>query len=475
MVGQKKCKICPVAFIDIPCLVSYFFPMKLYLESLGCARNQVDSEIMIGRLKRAGWDLIDDPEAAETIVVNTCSFIESAVEESIDTILELAELKREGSCKRLVVAGCLPERYREEILGSLPEVDVFLGTGAFNQIVSAVQDPKFTNQCLLPDPDMTVPQKNDFPRDLLQSHSAYLKIAEGCSKSCTYCIIPKLRGRQKSRPLEDIVAEARRLISQGVKELVLVAQDTTAYGRDLPRRANLSRLMADLAGLVAETPKDVSAPWLRVLYGHPESIEDAFIKTVAANSSICSYFDIPIQHASTSVLKRMGRQYSRDDLLRLFDRIRKLVPDAVLRTTLIVGFPGETDKDFETLLDFAEDVRFDHLGVFIYSDSDDLPSHRLAEHVPQSVATDRYHQLMSAQADISALNNQKYIGKVVKVLVEESLDNNLYSGRTIFQAPEVDGVSYINTGQSPFELKIGSITDMRVTDAMEYDLMGESI
>ena len=456
-------------------MVSYFLPMRLYLESLGCARNQVDSEIMIGRLKRAGWVLTDDPEAAQTIVVNTCSFIESAVEESIDTILELAELKKEGSCKRLVVAGCLPERYREEILGSLPEVDVFLGTGAFDQIVKAVQDPKFTHQCLLPDPDMNVLQKNDSPRDPLRSHSAYLKIAEGCSKSCTYCIIPKLRGRQKSRPLEDIVSEARQLISKGVKELVLVAQDTTAYGRDLPKRANLSRLMEDLAGLVTETSQDVSAPWLRVLYGHPESIEDAFIKTVAANSSICSYFDIPIQHVSTPVLKRMGRQYTRDDLHRLFDRIRKLVPDAALRTTLIVGFPGETDKDFETLVEFAEDVRFDHLGVFVYSDSDDLPSHRLAEHVPESVATDRYHQLMSAQADISALNNQKYIGKIVKVLVEESLDNTLFCGRTIFQAPEVDGVSYINTGQSPFHLKIGSIADMRVTDAMEYDLMGESI
>jgi ribosomal protein S12 methylthiotransferase len=233
--------------------------------------------------------------------------------------------------------------------------------------------------------------------------------------------------------------------------------------------------MEDLAGLVTEKSQDVSAPWLRVLYGHPESIGDAFIKTVAANSSICSYFDIPIQHVSTPVLKRMGRQYTRDDLHRLFDRIRKLVPDAALRTTLIVGFPGETDKDFETLVDFAEDVRFDHLGVFVYSDSDDLPSHRLAEHVPENVATDRYHQLMSAQADISALNNQKYIGNIVKVLVEESLDSNLFCGRTIFQAPEVDGVSYINTGQSPFHLKIGSIADMRVTDAMEYDLMGESI
>jgi ribosomal protein S12 methylthiotransferase len=470
-----KIIICLPPIIDIISLVSYFFFMKLYLESLGCARNQVDSEIMIGRLKRAGWELSDDPDAAQAIVVNTCSFIESAVEESIDSILELAEYKREGSCKRLVVAGCLPERYREEILSSLPEVDVFLGTGAFDQIVRAVQDPQFTHQCLLPDPDMNVLQENDTPRDLLHAHSVYLKIAEGCSKSCTYCIIPKLRGRQKSRPQEDIVSEARRLISRGVKELVLVAQDTTAYGRDLPERASLSRLMQDLAGLVSETAQDGYGPWLRVLYGHPESIEDAFIKTVAANSSICPYFDIPIQHVSTSILKRMRRQYTRDDLHRLFDRIRKLVPDAVLRTTLIVGFPGETDKDFETLLNFAEDVRFDHLGVFIYSDSEDLASHRLARHVPETVATDRYHQLMSAQADISATNNQKYIGRIVNVLVEESLDNNLFAGRTIFQAPEVDGVSYINAGLSPFHLKIGCIADMRVTDAMEYDLMGESV
>ena len=449
--------------------------MKLYLESLGCARNQVDSEIMIGRLQRAGWELTDDPEAAETIVVNTCSFIESAAQESIDTILDLAEYKKQGSCKRFVVAGCLPERYREEILGSLPEVDVFLGTGAFAQIVKAVQDPKYTHQCLLPDPDLDVLQKKDSPRDLLDSHSAYLKIAEGCSKSCTYCIIPKLRGRQKSRALEDIVSEARRLISGGVKELVLVAQDTTAYGKDLPQRASLNELMAELAGLATETSQDMSTPWLRVLYGHPESIEDAFIKTVAANSNMCPYFDIPIQHVSTSILKRMGRQYSRDDLYRLFDGIRKHVPNAALRTTLIVGFPGETDKDFEALLEFAEAVCFDHLGVFIYSDAEDLPSHRLGEHVPEAVAEDRYHQLMSAQADISAVNNQKYIGRIVKVLVEESLENNLFAGRTIFQAPEVDGVSYINTSQSPFQLKIGSIADMRVTDAMEYDLMGESI
>jgi len=448
---------------------------KLYLESLGCARNQVDSEIMIGRLKKAGWVLADDPAQAEAIVVNTCSFIESAAEESIDAILELAQYKKEGSCNRLVVTGCLPQRYREDILASLPEVDVFLGTGAFNQIVNAVQDPKFTHQCVLPDPDLASLQEQNGPRDLSIPHLAYLKIAEGCSKSCTYCIIPKLRGKQNSRPINDIVSEARRLVAKGAKELVLVAQDTTAYGKDLASPANLGQLLKKLVKIKTDASHSNAEPWFRVLYGHPESIEDSFIKAVAAFNNICSYFDIPIQHVSTSVLKHMGRRYTCKDLYRLFDKIRSRVPDAVLRTTIIVGFPGETDKDFDELLRFAEDVRFDHLGAFIYSDSDDLMSHHLSKHVPPKVARDRYHQLMSAQSGISSENNQKYIGKIVKVLVEESLENHLFAGRANFQAPEVDGISYINTGSLPFGLKIGSFADMRVTDAMEYDLMGEAV
>jgi len=448
---------------------------KLYLESLGCARNQVDSEIMNGRLKKAGWALTDNPAEAATIVVNTCSFIESAAQESIDAILELAEYKKEGTCTRLVVTGCLPERYREDIVTSLPEVDVFLGTGAYDQIISAVQDPKFTHQCVLPDPDLISLPDKDSAREISQPHSAYLKIAEGCSKACTYCIIPKLRGNQHSRHPEDIVSEARRLVADGAKELVLVAQDTTAYGRDLAEPVNLGQLMENLARIKFDDEQNIDGPWFRVLYGHPESIEDSFIKTVAAFRNVCSYFDIPIQHASTGVLKRMGRRYTRNNLSRLFDRIRSHVPDAVLRTTIIVGFPGETDKDFEELMGFAEQVRFDHLGAFIYSDSDDLSSHHLSNHVPQDVARQRYHQIMSAQSGISSENNQKYIGKIVKVLVEESLENNLFAGRTNFQAPEVDGISYINTSQLPFDLKIGCFTDMRVTDAMEYDLMGETV
>jgi len=449
--------------------------MKLYLESLGCARNQVDSEIMGGRLKKAGWTITQDPEEAETIVVNTCSFIEDAAQESIDVILELAEYKKQGNCKRLVVTGCLPERYREEILKSLPEVDVLLGTGAFDQIIRAVREPKYVHMCVLPDPDLTELQPREVSRDLTMPHLAYLKIAEGCSKACTYCIIPKLRGKQKSRLPEEIVSEATQLIANGVNELVLVAQDTTAYGNDLPTRTNLSRLMESLANIPIDDLSRTTQPWVRVLYGHPESIENSFIEALASHSHLCSYFDIPVQHVSPGILKQMGRRYTKDDLYRLFDRIRDRVPDAALRTTIIVGFPGETDDDFEALLKFVEDVRFDHLGVFIYSDSDDLASHQLSHHIRKDVATDRYHHLMSAQSGISSENNRKYIGKTVKVLVEESLDNNLFAGRTNFQAPEVDGLTYLNTAKMPFGLKIGSFADMRVTDTMEYDLMGEAI
>ncbi len=449
--------------------------MKLYLESLGCARNQVDSEIMTGRLKKSGWTITQDPEEAETIVVNTCSFIEDAAQESIDVILELAEYKKGGNCKRLVVTGCLPERYREEILKSLPEVDVLLGTGAFDQIIKAVREPQYAHMCVLPDPDLIEVQPQDAPRDLTMPHLAYLKIAEGCSKSCTYCIIPMLRGKQKSRPPQEIVSEATQLIANGVNELVLVAQDTTSYGNDLPIRTNLSRLMESLANIPIDDLSRTTQPWVRVLYGHPESIENSFIEALASHSHLCSYFDIPVQHVSPGILKYMGRRYTKDDLYRLFDRIRDRVPDAVLRTTIIVGFPGETDDDFEDLLQFVEDVRFDHLGVFIYSDSDDLASHQLSSHIPRDVATDRYHHLMSAQSGISSENNRKYIGQAVKVLVEESLDNHLFAGRTNFQAPEVDGLTYINTAKRPFGLKIGSFADMRVTDTMEYDLMGEVI
>ena len=303
---------------------------------------------------------------------------------------------------------------------------------------------------------------------------AYLKVAEGCSRHCTYCIIPKLRGKKRSRPLQDIISEAEDLLADGVKELVLVAQDTTAYGKDLQPTASLSQLVENLACLPLQGA-DGAGAWVRVLYGHPESIDDAFIKTVASYPNICSYFDIPIQHVSSSILKKMGRSYSRRTLDRLFDKIRAEVPGASLRTTLIVGFPGESDKDFNMLLRFVENTQFDHLGVFLYSDSEDLRSHRLPNHVPAEVAQDRYDQLMSCQLDISARNYQQYIGQTLPVLVEESIEKNLYAGRTPFQAPEVDGMTYIKSGPGQPAPTVGSFSQIKVSDAMEYDLIGDAI
>ena len=444
----------------------------------------VDSEIMLGRIKRAGWTIVEEPEAAEVIVVNTCSFIEDAADESIEMILELAQYKKAGTCQRLVVAGCLPERYREQIANQMPEVDAFLGTGAYDHIVAAVEGADRSSGCLLPDPDSNPAQDKNAPRELSESHMAYLKVAEGCSRHCTYCIIPKLRGKKRSRPPQEVIVEAQNLLDAGVKELVLVAQDTTSYGKDLQPAVNLSQLVESLAGLTVSPTRKPGAhaidsaadhAWIRVLYGHPESIDDAFIKTVASHSNVCSYFDIPIQHASGPILKKMGRLYTRDDLHRLFDKVRSRVPDAVLRTTLILGFPGETEKDFETLLRFIEDIRFDHLGVFLYSDSGDLPSHALPEHVPAEVAQERYDQLMSSQLDISAQNYQKYIGQTLEVLVEEAVEERLYAGRTTFQAPEVDGMTYIKFGEDQTEAKTGSFVRIKITDAMEYDLIGDSV
>jgi ribosomal protein S12 methylthiotransferase len=447
--------------------------LKLHLISLGCAKNQVDSEIMLGRLAQAGWTITEDPAEAHTIVVNTCSFIEEAAQESLDMILELADYKKNGVCRRLVVAGCLPERYREEILQTMPEVDVFLGTGAFDQIVTAVGNLRIVHEAILPDPDHVLYHGQECARVLSTPHMAYLKVAEGCSRGCTYCIIPKLRGSHKSRPMEDVVAEARDLVASGVKELILVAQDTTAYGSDLVPAISLGPMVNRLATLSTGKGRKAEKPWIRVLYGHPESIDEEFIRAVASHPNVCPYFDVPIQHASNHVLKRMGRRYTRDSLRDLFRRIRAQVPGASLRTTVIVGFPGETDKDFAEVLEFAEEIRFDHLGVFVYSDADDIRSHRLRGHVPKPVAQDRYDQLMSAQMDIAAGNNQAHIDKTYPVLIEENLGSHLYAGRTYFQAPEVDGVTYVNTALSGHELMIGRFVRARINDAMEYDLMGE--
>jgi ribosomal protein S12 methylthiotransferase len=435
--------------------------MNIHLVSLGCARNLVDSEVMTGKLREAGCIPVHDPQDADVIIVNTCSFIEAAANESIDTILALAALKKTGVCSRLIVTGCLPERYREDIVSALPEVDVFLGTGAYDRIIEAVQDAPKISACVLPDPDGITVETADVARELTAGPGAYLKIAEGCSRRCTYCIIPKLRGKQKSRAMADIVTEAERLAASGVRELTLVSQDTTAYGQDLAGSADLSQLLERLSRIPGDT-------WIRFLYGHPESITDAMIRTVAQHPRICPYFDIPVQHASDSVLKRMGRHYGRKELLRLFENIRATVPDASLRTTVIVGFPGETDADFDLLLSFVKETRFDHLGVFIYSDADDLPSHGLPDPVPAAVARRRHNRLMSVQKKISMENNRRHLEKIIPVLVESAPEKGVYMGRTRFQAPEVDGVTIIHADL----LEIGDVIRVRITDTLEYDLIG---
>ena len=438
----------------------------LYIESLGCARNQVDSENMAGQLRQAGWSLIRDPAEAAVIVVNTCSFVESAINESIDTILELARFKKEGRCKRLVVAGCLPERFREAIADALPEVDQFLGTGAFTRIVDAVTGNLVGGTCLLPDPDR-IPIGQIAARERVQSHTAYLKIAEGCSRHCTYCIIPRLRGRQKSRPMDIILNEARELIAGGVKELNLVSQDTTHYGRDLPEPVGFDALLARLAELAGDT-------WVRFLYGHPESITDGVIETVAAHRNLCSYFDLPVQHAATNILKKMGRKYDKQRLLDLFARIRSRIPGAAIRTTLIVGFPGETDADFQELMEFVEQVRFDHLGVFTYSDAEDLPSHQLPGHVSKKVAQFRHDALMARQMEISENNLASMIGKTLPVLIEASPEPHLYEGRSSLQAPEVDGLTFVRTLPGGLTPAIGQIATVTITETLEYDLIGKA-
>ncbi|MCP3952671.1 MAG: 30S ribosomal protein S12 methylthiotransferase RimO [Desulfobacterales bacterium] len=437
----------------------------LFLVSLGCARNQVDSELMTGQLVVNGWTLVSDPEDAAAIVINTCSFIESAADESIEAILEMAVYKKEGVCRKLVVTGCLPERYREQIRAELPEVDAFLGTGAYAEILRVIEGPVEKGICLLPDPDLIISQGANSPRELETGTAvAYLKIAEGCSRHCTYCIIPKLRGKQKSRQPGDIIAEAGRLAARGVKEVVLVAQDTTFYGRDI----NSAYGLADLLNGLADAHPDL---WVRFLYGHPESIGPDVYAAVARHANICSYVDIPIQHAGNQVLKRMGRHYSADNLMELFDAIRQAVPDVALRTTVITGFPGETEADFEELAAFIGEVRFDHLGVFTYSDSEDLPSHKLPDHVSAQVALDRQDRLMALQLEVSRENNRRWRGQAVDVLVEANPEAGIFIGRTQLQAPEVDGLTILHANH----VERGTVVRARIEDTLEYDLVGKII
>ena len=437
--------------------------MKLLFVSLGCDKNLVDSEDMLGVLTRAGHEIVDDENEAEAIIINTCCFINDAKEESVETILEMAEYKKAGTCKVLIVTGCMAQRYKQEIIEEIPEVDAVLGTTSYGEILKAVEEAVAGRHYQeYKDIDYLVPDQGK--RVLTTGgHFAYLKIAEGCDKHCTYCIIPKLRGKFRSVPMERLIRQAEELAEQGVKELILVAQETTLYGKDLYGEKSLHRLLKELC-------KVKGIRWIRILYCYPEEIYDELIQTMKEEPKICHYLDLPIQHASDAVLKRMGRRTTRKELTEKIQKLREEIPDIVLRTTLITGFPGETEEDHETLMEFVDEMEFDRLGVFTYSAEEDTPAASMEGQIPEEVKEERRDALMELQQEVSYDKGTERIGQELLVMIEGKVSGeSAYIARTYGDAPKVDGYIFVQTGEL---LVTGDFAKVRVTGAMEYDLIG---
>ena len=438
--------------------------MKILFISLGCDKNLVDSEVMLGLLAEKGYGFTDDETQADIIVVNTCCFIGDAKEESVNTILEMAEWKNKGKLKGLIVAGCLAERYREEILKEIPEVDAVVGTASYDRIAEVIEQAAAGEQKLLyGNTDRLV--MTETGRILTTGgHYAHLKIAEGCDKHCTYCIIPKLRGRYRSFPMEKLVKEAQELADQGVKELILVAQETTMYGTDLYGEKKLHELLKELCRIRG-------IRWIRIQYCYPEEIYEELIRTIRDEPKICHYLDLPIQHASDRTLKRMGRRTTRQDLQKMIGRLREEIPDICLRTTLITGFPQETEEEHEELLDFVDEMEFDRLGVFPYSPEEDTPAACMEGQIPEEIKEARRDELMELQQDISFEKAEAMIGKELWCMVEGKVaEEYAYVARTYKDAPGVDGYIFI---QTMAELMSGDFVKVHVTGADEYDLIGE--
>ncbi|MCU9808065.1 30S ribosomal protein S12 methylthiotransferase RimO [Paraclostridium sp. AKS46] len=439
--------------------------LKIALESLGCSKNLVDAEIMMGILNRKGYKLVGEFEEADIILVNTCGFIESAKQESIDTILDLAQLKENGNLKLLIVTGCLAQRYAKELQAEIPEIDAIVGTGSYQQIDEIIANLEKENNIVSLN-DIEFAYNEDLPRYVTTpEYMAYLKIGEGCDNHCTYCIIPKLRGRYRSRKMEDIIKEAKDLASKGVKELVVIAQDTTKYGLDLYGEVKLPQLLEELAQIDGIN-------WIRIMYSYPESITEELVKVIKKYDNICNYFDMPIQHASNKVLKLMNRHTTKEDIKSKVEMIRKYIPDATLRTTIIVGFPGETDEDFNELVEFAKDMKFDRLGAFAYSREEDTPADKLPNHLDEDVKLQRRDQLMLVQQEISQNLNEQKIDNEYEVLIEEQIEDKVYIGRTQGDAEEIDSIVYV---KSENQLEIGSFVKVKINNALEYDLMGDVV
>ena len=440
--------------------------MNVLFISLGCDKNLVDTEVMLGLLASKGHQMTDDETQADVIVINTCCFIHDAKEESIQTILEMAEYKKEGRLKALIVTGCLAQRYKNEIVEEIPEVDAVLGTTSYDKITEAI-DEALKGHVMVEMTDIDALPKVETTRLVTTGgHFAYLKIAEGCDKHCTYCIIPKIRGNFRSVPMEQLLKEAKELAEQGVKELILVAQETTLYGKDIYGEKSLPKLLRELC-------KIPGIQWIRILYCYPEEITDELIQVMKEEKKICHYLDLPIQHASNAILKRMGRRTSKEQLVEIIAKLRREIPDIALRTTLITGFPGETEEQHEELLDFVDEMEFDRLGVFTYSPEEDTPAAEMDGQIEEEVKEDRQAEIMELQQDIAFDLAEDMIGREVLVMIEGKVaDENAYVGRTYKDAPNVDGLIFVNTEE---ELMSGDFLKVKVTGALEYDLIGEIV
>ncbi|MGL4913292.1 MAG: 30S ribosomal protein S12 methylthiotransferase RimO [Romboutsia sp.] len=439
--------------------------LKIALESLGCSKNLVDAEIMMGILNKKGYKLVGEFSEADVIIVNTCGFIESAKQESIDTILDLSEYKTKGNLKILIVTGCLAQRYAEELKSEIPEIDAIVGTGSYQNIDEILNGLKEEKHIISLN-DIEFAYNEELPRYIsTPSHMAYLKIGEGCDNRCTYCIIPKLRGNYRSRKIEDIVREAKDLASRGVKEVVVIAQDTTKYGCDLYGKEMLPELLEELTNIEG-------LKWIRVMYSYPESITEELVKVIKKHDNICNYFDMPIQHASNRILKLMNRRTTQEDIFSKIEMIRKHIPDATIRTTIIVGFPGETEEDFRQVVEFAKKAKFDRLGAFAYSREEDTPADKLPNHLEEEVKNERKDTLMLVQQEISQELNSAKVGNVYEVLVEEQIEDKVYIGRTQGDAEEIDSIVYV---KSEKKLNVGDFVIVKINSALEYDLMGDVV
>ena len=440
--------------------------MNILFVSLGCDKNLVDTEVMLGLLASRGHQMVDSEEIADVIVINTCCFIHDAKEESIQTILEMAEYKKAGSCKALIVTGCLAQRYKQEIIDEIEEVDAVLGTTSYNKIVEAIDEALAGHTSVEMTDIDALPLVESKRLVTTGGHFAYLKIAEGCDKHCTYCIIPKIRGNFRSVPIERLLKEAEDLVAQGVKEIILVAQETTLYGKDLYGEKSLHKLLRELC-------KISGLRWIRILYCYPEEITDELIQVIKEEDKICNYLDLSIQHASDGILKRMGRRTSKEQLVEIIGKLRKEIPDIAIRTTLITGFPGETQEQHEELMEFVDEMEFDRLGVFTYSPEEDTPAAVMSDQIPEDVKEDRQAELMELQQEIAFDLAEEMIGREVLVMIEGKVaDENAYVGRTYKDAPNVDGLIFV---ESEEELMSGDFARVRITGALEYDLMGEII